>query len=67
MTRLKTFNAEYLRSIIDYDQDSGVPRWRVTKGRNAAAGAIAGGLSARGYWCLMIDGRSREEMERLAG
>lgn len=44
-----------LRDLFDVDAEAGVIRWRAS-GIRAKAGAIAGGLSGRGYCYVGVDG-----------
>jgi hypothetical protein len=45
-----------LTAILAYEPVSGIFRWRVKRGR-AAAGDVAGSVSAYGYTVIKIDGR----------
>lgn len=48
-------SAERVRSLLDYDESSGILRWR-TRRSNMAAGSVAGTLDGRGYRIIRIDG-----------
>lgn len=47
---------EYLRSLFTYDADSGILRWRETRGSRARAGEPAGGKSKRGHLMVGVNG-----------
>jgi hypothetical protein len=57
--------SDYVRSVLDYDQHSGVFVWKVRRGSRAKAGDIAGSVSAKGYRYIRLDGKLRLE-HRLA-
>lgn len=66
----ETFGApltvERLRSVVQYDADSGVFTWREGgRGRFKRAGAAAGTVSHYGYLIIMMDGK-RHMAHRLA-
>ena len=57
-----SLSAEYVRTRLDYERDTGHFRWRpvpaFTKQWNAKhAGKIAGGPASYGYWRIIIDHR----------
>jgi len=38
-----------IRSLLDYDPDTGIFRWKVTPGNRIKKGQIAGGINTQGY------------------
>lgn len=45
---------ERIRELIDYDPDTGVFRWKISRAA-MKIGDIAGGIGAAGYWMIGID------------
>ena len=52
-----TLTAARAREVLDYDPDTGVFRWKVTRRGSASAGVVAGSLHSNGYWYIQVDGR----------
>lgn len=48
-----------LNRALTYDAHTGDLRWRERRGSRAPRGAVAGGLSAAGYWYVRVDGVMR--------
>jgi hypothetical protein len=48
--------ADRLRQLLDYNADTGIFRWKASRGR-ARAGSVAGYLDSRGYRRIKVDGR----------
>lgn len=53
----KELTQEYLKSILDYEPETGILRWKVRKSTKFKIGDIAGWIDARGYRCICIDGK----------
>jgi len=49
---------ERVQELLDYDQDSGEFRWRLTKKPNIREGDVAGCPARSEYWSIHIDGRN---------
>ena len=47
---------ERLQELLEYDQDTGEFRWRVTRKPNICAGEVAGCRARSEYWKICIDG-----------
>jgi HNH endonuclease/AP2 domain len=62
---MRELTFEYLRSILDYDPETGIFTNRITRNPNSPAGAIAGGVCFNGYRKIYIKGKAYYE-HRLA-
>jgi len=49
---------ERLQELLEYDQDTGEFRWRVTRKPNIREGEVAGFHARSQYWVIHIDGRN---------
>ena len=56
MTTTQDLIAERLRELLSYEPETGVFRWRVSRGP-AVAGSVAGSLTTYGYIKIKVDGR----------
>ena len=50
-----TLSVERLREVLSYDPDTGLFRWRITKGSRAPAGSVAGCRTPNGYLIIRVD------------
>ena len=57
--------AEYLRSILSYDPETGIFTWKVSTGPRVRAGEVAGSVNSKGYLLIMVHSRSHRA-HRLA-
>lgn len=53
----RDLSAEFVRSILDYDQETGVFRWREKYCRSVLPGRIAGRTCGKGYRSISIKGK----------
>ncbi len=57
--------AEYLRSVLHYDQESGIFTWKVSTSNSVKVGATAGSLNGHGYLLIQLQSR-KYKAHRLA-
>lgn len=55
---MKGMTAEFVRSLLDYDKDTGTLMWRVRRGAGVKPGSIAGSRCRKGYIQVVVMGRS---------
>lgn len=66
MAKNDTITAEYLRSILDYEPETGLFRWKTTRHGRVKVGQIAGNVNPKtGYVNIEIDGKPKKA-HRLA-
>lgn len=58
-------SAERLREVLNYDPETGVFTWNISRRGTAKAGSKAGSLDAKGYILIRVDG-ARFKAHRLA-
>jgi len=57
--------AQRVREVLDYDQETGIFTWRITRSSKSIAGRVAGCLQPSGYILLRVDYRF-DSAHRLA-
>ena len=61
----RSFDAETMRRLLDYEPDTGIFYWRIQPSRSVKAGAVAGSVNDEGYRYITID-RKAFAAHRLA-
>lgn len=64
VSRLSDLTAERAKELLDYDPETGVFRWKVSKGR-VKAGDVAGRVNNTGYIQIRVD-RNLYQAHRIA-
>lgn len=55
---IRALSADYVRSILEYDSETGTLTWRVRRAQRSPAGALAGSVNSKtGYRVVRVDGR----------
>lgn len=49
---------ERLHELLNYDRETGIFNWRITRGGGARAGLVAGSLNLNGFIFIKIDGKT---------
>ena len=52
----RSLDGKSLRSLLDYNPDTGIFWWRMQPSRSVKAGAAAGSVSSKGYIVIRING-----------
>ena len=55
MKNTESLTQQRLKEVLNYDAESGVFTWAVTRTR-AVNGRVAGGSDGHGYWMICVDG-----------
>ena len=56
-TPTNELNAEYLRSVLHYEPETGIFTWKVSTSRRVKTGDVAGSQDGRGYLCIKVCSR----------
>lgn len=62
---MKMLTSDRTRELLEYDEETGIFRWRVHVGQRGCVGSEAGGLDRKGYVRIQIE-RKRYFAHRLA-
>lgn len=52
----KDITAERLRELLEYNPETGIFRWLVSRGNQIKSGSVAGSINAAGYVDIRVDG-----------
>jgi hypothetical protein len=64
---IEDINAEYARSLLDYEPDTGLFRWKITRGPAIKPGHVAGAWHKDGYLVVRFaEYKCRPRLHRLA-
>lgn len=53
----KDISLDRVKTLLEYDPDTGIFRWKIDRGGTARAGDVAGSFKSDGYVCLKLDGK----------
>jgi len=55
--KFKHINIDYVKSILDYNKDTGIITWKIGNGKRAVQGNEAGYITDEGYRAIGINGK----------